>query len=140
MRKPPLRGVTRASLRELKKSILTGEISLLVHHPALSKSVSRTVTSRFTGSLATDPVVTAESVSQRLQASPAAAHRALTELHDAGILGRSKDQKGRTICWTADRPLALVALTERSNRVGGEDTLNRKPKLGPAAPPLKEHK
>lgn len=65
------------------------------------------------------PVVTAENVSERLDASPAAAHRALTELHGAGILGWSKDQKGRTICWAANRHLALVALTERSNQVGG---------------------
>jgi Fic family protein len=77
------------------------------------------VSLRILETLATDPVLTAESASTRLNASPAAAHRALTELHDAGILGRSKDQRGKTICWTADRHLALVALTERSNRVGG---------------------
>ena len=41
------------------------------------------------------------------------------QLAEAGILGRTKDQRGRLICWTADRHLALVALTERSNRVGG---------------------
>jgi Fic family protein len=96
------------------------------------------VSLRILETLATDPVVTAESASTHLAASPQAAHRALTELHEAGILGRSKDQKGRTICWTADRHLALVALTERSNRVGGEDTRNRKPRLGPAAPPIAE--
>jgi hypothetical protein len=88
------------------------------------------VSLRVLETLATDPVLTTESASARLDASPAAAHRALTELHDAGILGRSKDQRGKTICWTADRHLALVELTERSNRVGGEDTRNRKPRLG----------
>jgi Fic family protein len=93
------------------------------------------VSLRILDTLATDPVLTAESASERLDASPQAAHRALSELHEAGILGRSKDQKGRTICWTATRHLGLVALTERSNRVGGDDTRNRKPRLGPAAPP-----
>jgi CTP-dependent riboflavin kinase len=70
----------------------------------------------------------------RLSVSPAAAHRALTELAEADILGRTKDQRGRLICWTADRHLALVALTERSNRVGGEATRNRSPRLGPPRP------
>lgn len=98
------------------------------------------VSLRVLETLATDPVLTTESASARLDASPAAAHRALTELHDAGILGRSKDQRGKTICWTADRHLALVALTERSNRVGGEDTRNRKPRRGPAAPAVAERR
>lgn len=88
--------------------------------------------------LASDPVLTAESVSTRQEVSPAAAHRALTELAEAGILGRTKE-KGRLVCWTADRHLALVTLTERSNRVGGGDTLDRKPKLGPALPGVSKH-
>ena len=96
---------------------------------------SDAVVLRILDTLAGEPVVTAESVSTRLDVSPAAAHRALAQLADAGILGRSKDQKGRLICWTADRHLDLVALTERSNRVGGGDTRLRKPRLGPAAPP-----
>jgi Fic family protein len=94
------------------------------------------VSLRILDTLASDPVLTAETVSTRLSASPQAAHRALTELAEAGILGRTKDQRGRLVCWTADRHLALVALTERSNRVGGEDTRGRKPKLGPAIPDL----
>lgn len=84
--------------------------------------------------LAADPVLTIESVSQRYGISTTAAHRALVELADAGILGRNKDQKGRLICWTADRHLALVALTERSNRIGGGDTVHRQPRLGPPRP------
>jgi Fic family protein len=103
-------------------------------NPALPRRDA--VSLRILETLATDPVVTAESASKRLNASPQAAHRALAELNEARILGRSKDQHGRTICWTADRHLALVALTERSNRVGGDDTRNRKPRLGPAAPPV----
>lgn len=77
---------------------------------------------RVLDTLASEPVLTAETVSTRLHASPQAAHRALTELAEAGILGRTKDPRGRLVCWTADRHLALVALTERSDRVGGEDT------------------
>lgn len=84
--------------------------------------------------LTNEPVLTVESAASRLLASPAAAHRALLELHAAGILGRTKDQKGRLVCWSADRHLALVALTERSNRVGGGDTLGNPPRLGP--PPV----
>ncbi|MGO1183888.1 MAG: Fic family protein [Micrococcaceae bacterium] len=93
---------------------------------------------RIIDTLASDPVLTAESVSRRLSVSPAAAHRALTELAESGILGRTKDQRGRLVCWTADRHLALVALTERSNRVGGEDTRNRTPRLGPARPDVSQ--
>ena len=89
---------------------------------------------RILDTLASDPVLTAESVSTRLAVSPAAAHRALTELAEAGILGRTKDQRGRLVCWTADRHLALVALTERSNRVGAADTHARRPHLAPPAP------
>ena len=101
----------------------------------LSPAVPRrdAVVLRILDTLASDPVLTAESVSTRLSVSPAAAHRALTELADAGILGRAKE-KGRLVCWTADRHLALVTLTERSNRVGGGDTKDRKPRLGPALP------
>lgn len=93
---------------------------------------------RILDTLASDPVLTAESVSARLAVSPAAAHRALTELAEAGILGRTKDQRGRLVCWTADHHLALVALTERSNRVGGGDTQRRKPRLGPALPDVSQ--
>ncbi len=89
---------------------------------------------RVLDTLASNPVLTTDSVVHRFGGSPAAAHRALTELGEAGILGRTKDQKGRLICWTADRHLALVALTERSNRVGGADTRNRTPRLGPPSP------
>ncbi|HAM27890.1 MAG TPA: Fic family protein, partial [Microbacteriaceae bacterium] len=101
----------------------------------LSPAVPRrdAVVLRILDVLASDPVLTAESVSTRLGASPAAAHRALTELAEAGILGRAKE-KGRLVCWTADRHLALVTLTERSNRVGGGDTKDRRPRLGPALP------
>lgn len=89
---------------------------------------------RILDTLASNPVLTTESVVTRFGGSTAAAHRALAELADAGVLGRTKDQKGRLICWTADRHLALVALTERSNRVGGADTRNRTPRLGPPSP------
>ncbi|MFF2273933.1 Fic family protein [Agromyces sp. NPDC058136] len=86
--------------------------------------------------LATEPVLTVESAARRHAVSTTAAHRALVELADAGILGRTKDQRGRLICWTADQHLALVALTERSNRVGAGDTAGRRPRLGPSAPEI----
>lgn len=73
---------------------------------------------RILASLASHPVLTAESVSTRLSASPQAAHRALTELAASGILARTKDQRGRLICWSADQHLALVASTEREHRAG----------------------
>ena len=75
-------------------------------------------------SLATDPVLTNETVATRHTVSTAAAHRALLQLGEAGILKRNKDHNGRLIFWTADRHLALVALTERSNRVGSGDTVH----------------
>ncbi|HKT56953.1 MAG TPA: Fic family protein [Microbacterium sp.] len=89
---------------------------------------------RILASLATEPVLTVEGAAKRHGVSTTAAHRALIELADAGILGRTKDQRGRLICWTADRHLALVTLTERSNRVGAGDTARRAPKVGPAVP------
>ena len=101
----------------------------------LSPAVPRrdAVVLRILDTLASDPVLTAESVSTRLKVSPAAAHRALTQLAEAGVLGRAKE-RGRLVCWTADRHLALVTLTERSNRVGRGDTRDRRPRLGPALP------
>ncbi|QAV69735.1 Fic family protein [Salinibacterium sp. UTAS2018] len=89
---------------------------------------------RILDALATEPVLTIETVAARHQVSPAAAHRALVQLAEAGILGRNKDHKGKLICWTADRHLALVALTERSNQVGGGDTEHQRPRRGPDAP------
>jgi len=89
---------------------------------------------RILAALATEPVLTVDGAAKRHGVSTTAAHRALIELADAGILGRTKDQRGRLICWTADRHLALVTLTERSNRVGAGDTAQRTPKVGPAVP------
>lgn len=66
--------------------------------------------------LASSPVLTAESVCARLTVSPAAAHRALVQLAEAGILSRTKDQRGRLICWTADSYLQLVAFADQKNR------------------------
>jgi Fic family protein len=83
--------------------------------------------------LTTEPVLTIDTVSRKYEVSSAAAQRALTQLADARVLSRNKDQKGRLVCWTADRHLALVGLTERSNRVGAGDTAHQKPARGPAA-------
>lgn len=78
--------------------------------------------------------MTLRTVAERYEVSTTAAHRALSELQDAGILARTKDQRGRTVCWSADQYLGLVALTERSNRVGAGDTSGRRPRNLPAAP------
>ncbi|MFB9959788.1 Fic family protein [Agromyces bracchium] len=88
--------------------------------------------------LPTEPVLTIEKVAARHQVSTAAAHRALIQLADAGILGRTKNQKGKLICWTADQHLALVSLTERSNRIGSGDTGHGGPRLGPPAPEVRQ--
>ena len=88
--------------------------------------------------LAVEPVVTLQSVAERHGVSTTAAHRALAELQDAGILARTKDHRGRTICWSADQYLGLVALTERSNRVGAGDTEGRKPRRAPSAPDIEQ--
>nr|WP_272905437.1 winged helix-turn-helix domain-containing protein [Sediminivirga luteola] len=82
---------------------------------------------RILETLASDPVLTAKSVSERVAVSPAAAHRALTELAEAGVLGRTKDQRGRLVCWTADRHLALVAFTEPGHDTRGEDAAAHTP-------------
>ena len=88
--------------------------------------------------LATAPVLTSEKAAAQHEVSTAAAHRALAQLAHAGILGRTKDQKGKLICWTADQHLALVSLTERSNRVGAGDTGHGGPRLGPPAPAVRQ--
>jgi Fic family protein len=102
--------------------------------PAIPRSDA--VVLRILENLATEPVLTIDSAATRHGVSVAAANRALLQLGEAGILTRNKDQKGRLTCWTADRHLGLVALTERSNRVGAGDTGHGKPKRGPAAPAL----
>ena len=81
---------------------------------------SDAVVLRILETLATDPVLTIETAGAGHSVSTAAAHRALVELAEAGILGINKNQKGKLICWTADRHLSLVGLTERSNRVVSE--------------------
>lgn len=100
---------------------------------------SDAVVLKILGALANDPVVTVEKVAAQYAVSTAAAHRALVQLADAGILGRTKDHKGKLICWTADRHLALVSLTERSNRIGAGDTGHGGPRLGPPAPAVEQH-
>ncbi|WP_173924331.1 Fic family protein [Agromyces sp. Marseille-P2726] len=104
------------------------------HSPAVPRRGA--VILRILDGLATDPVLTVESAARTHGVSKTAAHKALVELAEAGVLGRTKDQRGRLICWTADRHLALVALTERSNRVGAGDTTGGRPKQGPPLPEL----
>ena len=94
---------------------------------------------RILDNLAAEPVLTVESAAARHGVSHPAAHAALVELAAAGILNRNSLPGTRTLCWTADRHLGLVALTERSNRIGGADTRTRKPNLAPAAPDPAHH-
>ena len=89
---------------------------------------------RILGRLAMDPVLTIDSAARTHGVSRVSAHRALKQLAEAGVLARNKDHKGRLVCWTADRHLGLVALSERSNRVGAVDTVVRRPHKGPPAP------
>lgn len=100
---------------------------------------SGAVVLRILHNLAAEPVLTVESAAARHGVTPPAAHAALVELAAAGILNRNSIPGTRTLCWTADRHLGLVALTERSNRVGGADTRNRKPSLAPPAPDPNHH-
>lgn len=60
--------------------------------------------------LAQEPVMTINSVSAEHGVARAAAHRALVELVDAGILRKTKNHKGKIICYTADRHLAYMEL------------------------------
>jgi Fic family protein len=108
------------------------------HQHALSPAVPRSdaVILRILATLPTEPVLTIDTVASRHAVSAGAAQRALVQLGEAGVLSRNKDQKGRLVCWTADRHLALVGLTERSNRVGAGDTEHTKPRRGPDAPPV----
>lgn len=103
--------------------------------PAIPRSDA--VVLRILENLATEPVLTIDTAAARHGVSVAAANRALLQLGEAGILNRNKDQKGRLTCWTADKHLGLVALTERSNRMGAGDTGHGKPPRGPAAPPTR---
>lgn len=92
------------------------------------------VATKILADLSTHPVLTTESAATRYSVSAVAAHRALIELSDAGILGRSKNHKGKIVCYTADAHLGLTALAERANRVGAGDTDHRRPDQGPPAP------
>ncbi|WP_245981584.1 Fic family protein [Frondihabitans australicus] len=106
------------------------------HRAGLSPASPRrdSVAAKILGALASEPVLTIQGVSSRYRISATAATNALTQLTDAAILSRVRNHRGQTSAWTADRHLALVALTERSNRVGGGDTARVRPRLGPPAP------
>ncbi|WP_152345896.1 Fic family protein [Brevibacterium sp. CFH 10365] len=66
--------------------------------------------------LAQEPVVTIDSVSAEHGVTRAAAHRALVELADAGILRKTKNHKGKIVCYSADRHLDYVELVESRHR------------------------
>lgn len=60
--------------------------------------------------LGAEPLLTISGVQQRYEVSRAAAHRALQELEEAGVLKRVKNHKGNLVCWTADQYLNLATL------------------------------
>ncbi|GAA1750514.1 Fic family protein [Agromyces humatus] len=93
------------------------------------------VIGRILDGLATDPVLTVESAAQKHRVSKTAAHKALVELADAGSSAARRTGAGGSTAG-ARRHLALVALTERSNRVGTGDTDRRRPKQGPPLPEI----
>lgn len=66
--------------------------------------------------LAREPVITIDSVASEHGVTRAAAHRALVELAEAGILRKTKNHKGKIVCYSADQHLAYVELTEASHR------------------------
>lgn len=93
---------------------------LVRHRQDLGKSPARpranSVILKILDNLAREPVLTIDSVSEAHRVTPAAAQRALVELAEAGVLNRTKNHKGKIVCYTADQHLAHVELTESSNR------------------------
>lgn len=98
----------------------TVRTDLIEHRRAIGKSPARprtgSVILKILDSLAREPVITIESVSVEHGVTRAAAHRALVELAEAKILRRTKNHKGKIICYSADQHLAYVELTEASQR------------------------
>ena len=62
--------------------------------------------------LAREPVITIDSVASEHCVTHAAAHRALVELAEAGILRKTKNHKGKIVCYSADQHLTYVELAE----------------------------
>lgn len=67
-------------------------------------------------SLARELVITIDSVAVEHGVTRAAAHRALVELAEAGILRKTKNHKGKIVCYSAEQHLAYVELTEANHR------------------------
>lgn len=93
---------------------------LVLHRQDQGKSPARpranSTILKILAGLAREPVLTIDSVATEQGVSRAAAYRALVELTEAGILRRTTNHKGKIVCFTADRHLAYVELTESSNR------------------------
>lgn len=89
---------------------------LVDHRRSIGKSPvqprSGSVILKILDRLAREPVITIDSVATEHGVTPAAAHRALVELAEAGILRKTKNHKGKIVCYSADRHLAYVELTE----------------------------
>ena len=61
-------------------------------------------------------MITIDSAAVEHGVSRAAAHRALVELAEAGILRKTKNHKGKIVCYSADQHLAYVELPEANHR------------------------
>lgn len=91
--------------------------------------------SRILEDLPNTPVLTPRGITATYGVSRPAAHRALDELVQSGVVHRVRDNRdGQALCYTANELLDLLSLTERSNAVGGEDTSVIRPKRAPLRP------
>lgn len=93
---------------------------LVEHRRKIGKSPDQpragSVILKILDSLAREPVITIDSVAAEHGVTRAAAHRALVELAEAGILRKTKNHKGKIVCYSADQHLAYVELTEANHR------------------------
>lgn len=84
-------------------------------------------------SLPQQPAITIQHVMTRFDISRNNAALALEQLAAAGVLTRQKF-KGQRVCYVADDYLHLVTMTERSTRIGGQQTVGQHIELAPTLP------
>lgn len=105
------------SIESLNRTIKT---DLVEHRRTIGKSPAQprsgAVILKILDRLAQEPVVTIDSVSTEHRVTRAAAHRALIELAEAGILRRTKNHKGKIVCYSADQHLAQIEVPDAFDR------------------------
>lgn len=82
---------------------------------------SDSVVNRITGSLMANPCLTAESAAKQFEVSHTAAATALNDLHEVGILSRSRDYSSRNDYFTALEVSTLIAQLQRVNSSAMDD-------------------